>query len=209
MKKRITILGIALGMGMALCACSQNDEKKEENSSVQEQSENEETKETGESQSAQVNESDTTNEANNKVKIESSDWSYAYSSEGFDYYYMALSENTHDSNVVLSIGYDDSIKGKKAEDIKANLEESYKDTEGVDVTIEKFGKTEAVCVELEHSEGETKSYVCMYAIVGEDKATVISVYSVENKYDMAKERTEELVSVITPWEKECINEKSD
>ena len=122
-------------------------------------------------------------------------WKYAYKDQSYIYYYMMNTDEIQDSNVILNITTDESLKGINPEKLEETLKETYKDKDIV-TRIEKINECSILILEMEENDGSTIANVGQYIIFGEDKGIVFSLYAENSKFDMAKEQVENALDSI-------------
>lgn len=182
--KRIIALFTVVFMMFCVVACGNTNDKDEENTTVEKATVGED------------KENATGEEETKEYTLDiGSDWKYAYSGQGYDYYYMKLSEDVHDSNTVLTVYEEKSFAGKDLDLVKESTEKMYGDTATVE--IKKIGNKEVICAKIKYSEEENVAYVTQYVVVGKKTAVVVSVYASEEKYDLACENASEVIGTMT------------
>lgn len=121
-------------------------------------------------------------------------WREAYSEEGYEFYYMNISEAEYDSNVVMSVTDDESLGGADIDSLKERLREQY--GESAKLEVEKIGKYDTLYIETKEKTEMSTAYLGQYVVLGEERAVIFSVYAKEASFPVAKEKTKNVVGTV-------------
>lgn len=122
-------------------------------------------------------------------------WKYAYSDGQYNYYYMNVTEDVHDSNIILSITEDETLKGADGKTLENSLIKQY-EAEEIDTLVTLVNDYQVVYLEMEAADGDVEAKVGQYIILGKNRGIIISVYAEKNKFNTAKENAEKVVETI-------------
>lgn len=189
MRKKIAVLSrfvmvVIIASMFWLTACGNSDE--------------EETKETTktEQESTEENEKGEDTDIAKEFGIEvGENWKYAYNDGTYQFYYLNVSEEVYDRNVVLSIVGDDNLKGVDPDNLKKSLQNQNGEAK-VEISEDTVGGNSVVYMEMEESEGDIKACIGQYIVLGEQESLIFSVYAEENKFETARKNTRAVVDTI-------------
>ena len=184
MRKKITTIVMLVAFAVCiLCSCKGDDEQKETATTAEEAT----------SESGNIP-SETTEQGKNYTFDIGEWWRYAYEDEQYKFFYMNESEEIYDSNVILSVTEDESLKKADTEVLKNSLKTQY----GENIKLEngKINGCKYVYVELEQENGDEKAYIGQYIIIGNEEAVIFSVYAQESKFEAAVANAKKVVETI-------------
>lgn len=127
----------------------------------------------------------------------SSNWKLAYADTDYLYYYMMDTSDTYDSNVVLSVTSDKSLASAELSELEKSLRKQYGDKIHIEKGTTKENGEKMLYLEMEQMNGDIKSRIGQYIVVGKKKAVIFSVYSEEGKFETAKKYTGYVVNTIS------------
>lgn len=199
MKKiKIFLLGVVAVLGLTACGSVEEGNKENNTKDIKE------TEQTTENETDEKAEKPTEDKETGEIKkpIEyvfdvGSDWKFAYSNEGYDYYYLNLSDTVYDSSTVMTFYEEKAFAGQDIEVVLESTKKMYGDL--ADVELKNIGKKKVVHALIEYAEPEigSISYIDQYVVVGSKTSVIVSVYAKESKYELAKLNVEEVVGTVT------------
>ncbi len=187
MKKRVLILTVVCFFLFIIVGCSKEGETKPEEETNQEDN-------SGETE-GEIETCENEYQGNGFSIDMGERWKYAYNDQSYIYYYMISEDEVQDSNVILNITTDDSLKEIDPEKLAEALKETYKDKDIV-TRIDKINGYNILIVEMEENDGDMIANVGQYIVLGKDKGIVFSLYAENSKFAMAKEHVETALGSI-------------
>lgn len=182
-KLMITLLIISAFM---LCACEKNEDDNEVTDEI-----------LSDTASHENNDEDNTTEEEKNFGIDvGENWKYAYNDGTYVFYYLNVSYEIYDTNIVMSITKDDNLKGVDVDKLKESLEMENTDA-SVSISDDTEGKNKVVYMQTEEKNGEEEAVIGQYIVIGEKETLIFSVYAEKGKFETAREKTRLVVDNVS------------